>query len=215
MKPDLNRILSVLSGDIGSDARTGDGAMALVKADCLVAAPAASREHNLVARARGMEAEAWDEIYTAHYAPIFRYCAYRTADATTAEDLAAEVFLEAVRGIGRYQSRGTPFRAWLYRIAHNLTADEHRRRAREGAAALAGDAAGPPDFAAAVAQRRDIQVALAKLTTDQQQVIILRFLEGLSLNETAAVLGRPAGAIKSLQHRAVGRLRTLLEGEVV
>ncbi len=154
-------------------------------------------------------------IYTAHYAPIFRYCAYRTADATTAEDLAAEVFLEAVRGIGRYQSRGTPFRAWLYRIAHNLTADEHRRRAREGAAALAGDAAGPPDFAAAVAQRRDIQVALAKLTTDQQQVIILRFLEGLSLNETAAVLGRPAGAIKSLQHRAVGRLRTLLEGEVV
>ena len=176
-------------------------------------------EAALISRARGMEAAAWDQLYTAHYSAIYRYVAFRVFEPEAAEDLAAEVFLEAVRGIGRYHYRGTPFRAWLYRLAHNLTADERRRRLRRGLLEAPvperESASAAPDFAAAADLRRDLRAALVQLTEDQQQVIILRFLEDLSLAEVGAVMKRPTGAIKSLQHRAVLRLRALIDGEVV
>lgn len=172
-------------------------------------------EASLVERAKRMEGHAWDELYALHYPAIHRYCAYRVSHPETAEDLAADVFLQAVRGIGQYRYRGLPFRAWLYRIAHNITADERRRLARAGGtiANPAPDAAGP-DFAPAVIDRSAVTSALSELTEDQQQVIILRFLEGLSLQETATVMRRRAGAVKALQFRAVARLREILQAEV-
>ena len=139
--------------------------MALVNVETVVARPRAAPEAELVARARAMDADAWDEIYTTHYAAIQRYVSYRIHEPAAAEDVASEVFLEAVRGIKRYQVRRTPFRAWLYRIAHNLTVDEQKRRVREtdrGAASSPIKLEG--DFAEAVADRRDMQVALAHLT---------------------------------------------------
>ena len=172
------------------------------------------RERSLVDRARAMDAAAWDEIYTLHYGAIQRYALFRVADATAADDIAAEVFLEALRGIGKYRYRGIAFRAWLYRIAHNLTADFRRRAAsrseretcdESALALLPGD-----DFVPGFERQRDIQLAVAQLTDEQQQVVVLRFFEGLSLAETAEATGRNAGAIKSLQHRALERLRIIL-----
>ena len=191
--------------------------MTLLGADILPVAVARDAEAALLERARRMDADAWDDLYSTHYAAIFRYCSLRISDPETAEDLAADVFLEAVKGIERYRYRGTPFRAWLYRIAHNLTADERRARIRRGAVDAAPTAAEEPrerDFAPAVQSRQDFETALARLTGDQQQVVILRFIEGLSLAETAVAMERPAGAIKALQFRATRRLRALLEGEV-
>ena len=173
-------------------------------------------ERDLVGRAQAMDAAAWDEIYETHFAAVFRYCAYRVG-AQAAEDLAADVFLEAVRGIQRYQYRGTPFRAWLYRIAHNVTVDELKRGTRRGLVERSDAEPATPnnaDFTAGLAARRDLEVALRSLTHDQQQVILLRFVEGLSLGETAATMKRPTGAIKALQFRAVTRLRVLMQGEV-
>lgn len=189
--------------------------MTVAAADGRAIAAAASPEAALIERARAMEPAAWDELYSMHYPAIHRYCAYRLARADTAEDIAADVFLEAVRGIARYRYTGTPFRAWLYRIAHNLTADERRRRARDAvsAAALPLETASDPDIAAGVVDRRAIEAALHALTEDQQQVIILRFFEGLPVRDVAAIIGKPEGAVKALQHRAMARLRTLLEGE--
>ena len=175
---------------------------------------AASRERSLVDRARDMDPDAWDELYTQHYAAIQRYAMFRLSDAAAADDVAAEVFLEAVRGISRYRYRGIAFRAWLYRIAHNLTADVRRKLAARGEReSCAGDALADlpgEDFAPGFERRRDIQLAVAQLTDEQQQVVILRFFEGLSLAETAEATGRNSGAIKSLQHRALERLRVLL-----
>jgi RNA polymerase sigma-70 factor (ECF subfamily) len=174
-------------------------------------------ETALIERARAMDAAAWDELYSMHYPAIYRYCSYRIFEPEAAEDLASTVFLEAVRGIKRYEVRETPFRAWLYRIAHNLTANEQRRRLRAGQAqaALAEVSIGDGrDFAIGVLDRAAIHSALARLSGDQQQVVILRFLEDLSLRETADVMRRPVGAVKALQHRAVSRLRELLEEEV-
>lgn len=172
------------------------------------------RERSLVDRARDMDAAAWDELYSLHYGAIKRYAMFRLADAAAADDIAADVFLEAVRGIGKYRYRGIAFRAWLYRIAHNLTADFRRRTAAradretcdDGALALVAD----QDFAPGLERRRDIRAAVALLTDEQQQVVILRFFEGLSLQKTAEATGRSSGAIKSLQHRALERLRTIL-----
>jgi len=174
----------------------------------------AVRERSLVDRARDMDPAAWDELYTLHYGAIHRYARFRVADAAAADDIAAEVFLEAVRGIKNYRYRGVAFRAWLYRIAHNLTADFRRRTAvraeretcDEQALALIPDG----DFVPALERQRDLRAAVGQLTDDQQQVVILRFFEGLSLQETAEATGRKAGAIKSLQHRALERLRDIL-----
>ena len=175
-----------------------------------------SRERSLVDRARDMDAAAWDELYALHYPAIQRYAMFRLADATAADDIAAEVFLEAVRGIGRYRYRGIAFRAWLYRIAHNLTADFRRRLAtrtdRETCDPEALARLQDEDFVIGLERQRDLQVAVAQLTDDQQQVVILRFFEGLSLAEVAEATGRNSGAIKSLQHRALERLRSILEG---
>lgn len=176
---------------------------------------AAAAEGALVDRARHMEAAAWDELYSEHFDAIFRYCAYRIPDREAAEDVAADVFVEAVRGIGRYSYRGTPFRAWLYRIAHNLASDERRRWARTATTVLpAGDLLPPEeDFAPGVLDRETVRAALADLTDDQQQVVILRFLEGLPLADVAEVMKKPTGAIKALQHRAIVRMRKTLTGE--
>ena len=172
------------------------------------------RERSLIERARDMDASAWDELYNLHYGAIQRYAMFRLADPAAADDIAAEVFLEAVRGIGKYRYRGIAFRAWLYRIAHNLTADFRRRVALRGDRETRDDAAlalvPGEDFVPGLERQHDIQLAVAQLTDEQQQVVILRFFEGLSLAETAEATGRNSGAIKSLQHRALERLRVIL-----
>jgi RNA polymerase sigma-70 factor, ECF subfamily len=171
-------------------------------------------ERSLVERARAMDTEAWDQLYSEHYGPIRRYASFRLNDPAAADDIAAEVFLEAVRGIQRYKYRGVAFRAWLYRIAHNLTADHRRRtstrQANESPAEPAMFELPSEDFAPALERERDLRSAVAMLTDEQQQVVILRFFEGLSLAETAEATGRREGAVKSLQHRALERLRVIL-----
>ena len=177
-------------------------------------AAAGPREQTLVERARAMDADAWDELYSLHYGPIQRYALFRLNDVAAADDIAAEVFLEAVRGIGKYRYRGVAFRAWLYRIAHNLTADYRRKAATRSANESTPDelshSAPCDDFVPVFERERDLRAAVALLTDDQQQVVILRFFEGLSLAETAEATGRREGAIKSLQHRAMERLRRIL-----
>lgn len=175
----------------------------------------AAREQTLVERARRMDPEAWDEIFYSHHEAIHRYITLRLNDAATAEDLAADVFVEAVRSIGRYRYRGIAFRAWLYRIAHNLTADHRRRLARRPVMPMVDfDSAlgAEGDFAPGVASRDEVRGALERLTDEQQQVVVLRFYEGLSVAEVAEATGRREGAVKALQHRALKRMKALLEG---
>ena len=168
-------------------------------------------EESLIRRAAAMDAAAWDALFEAHFEAIYRYAFLRLGDPAASEDVASEVFLQAVRSISRYRHRGIASRAWLYRIAHNVVADARRAGVRRASASLAPLTNGP-DFAPAVLARKDLNEALACLTDDQQQVIILRFIEDLSIAETAQAMARPAGAVKALQHRALNRMRRILEG---
>ena len=135
-----------------------------------------------------------------------------------ADDVTSEVFLAAFRGIGRFHGDGVAFRSWLFTIAHHKGVDVHRRpAAREvlvdavGAGAHGLDSA-PARSAEDVAMEQlggDGAVRqLATLTDDQRAVLLLRVVADLSLAETAEVLGKPVGAVKALQHRALARLRT-------
>ena len=181
-----------------------------------------SAEQTMIERARDMDGEAWDALYNEHHSAIYRYAHVRVGDKGIAEDLASEdlaseVFLQAVRSIGRYRYRGISFRAWLYRIAHNVTTDHRRKmasRSRVESATNVDDLdPSQPDFAPAVAQRGELEAAIRQLTDEQQQVVILRFVESLSVAEAAAATNRTEGAVKALQHRGVMRLRELMSRE--
>jgi RNA polymerase sigma-70 factor (ECF subfamily) len=168
----------------------------------------------LVDAARAFSPDAWGQIYDRYYGRMLDYCYLRTGDRSAAEDLASEVFLGAVRSIGRYEYRGAPFSAWLYRIAQRVTADFLRKRAQRPTVPLNEDGAHPNlqtgDGTEASTLWHDVQAAIQQLTEDQQHVIVLRFLHGLSHEETAAAMGRSSGAVRILQHRALVALRELM-----
>jgi len=168
----------------------------------------------LVERARRLEEPAWAEIYRRHAQQVYAYIYYRLGDQHTAEDLAADVFVKALAGIKSYSWRGTPLLAWLYRIAHNVTVDHRKSTARRMQHHAPGDAEAVEerlDRLGALDARTDMMSAIRALTEDQQQVIILRFYQAMSNAEVASVLGKPEGAVKALQSRALRSLRRIME----
>lgn len=145
-------------------------------------------------------------LYERHFDRVYAFVARRLGDRTDAQDLTAEVFQQALAGIGGFEWRGAPFASWLYRIAANAVADHYRRRAREGATAPAD----PPveDAGYEVVERRARLYRMVRgLPRDQRRVVELRFGEERSLKEIAAALGRTEGAVKQLQFRAIRTLR--------
>ena len=169
-------------------------------------------EEALVAAARGLGTEAWAEIYRRHAEQVYAYIYYRVGDRPTAEDLSADVFVRAIAGIQRYQWRGTPLLAWLYRIAHNVTADYRKSAAKRAVKETDApeDIEERVDHLAALDEKTDMMQAIRALTDDQQQVLILRFYGGLSNAQVSQVVGKPETAVKALQARALRSLRRFL-----
>jgi RNA polymerase sigma-70 factor (ECF subfamily) len=144
------------------------------------------------------------------FAPaLYRYIYHRLGIKSVAEDLTVEVFVRVLR------VRQTPndWRAYLYRIAHNLVVDYLRRnpsileRADELTPAEQGD---PVEHAERADEQRRLRRAIARLTSEQQQVLVLKFIEEMSNAEIAAIMNKPEGAVKALQHRALTNLREWL-----
>lgn len=164
-------------------------------------------EQALVEAARAESARFLD-LYDRYFARVWAYVLKRTRNRTDAEDVTSEVFHRALLNLDRYEWRGVPFAAWLYRIAANELAD------RRAAAARLAPGAHPPERASADPEL-DEQVALFELVDrlpdDQRRVIEMRFGEGRSLREAAEALGRSEGAIKQLQRRALENLRAGME----
>ena len=152
--------------------------------------------------------DAWAGLYDAHYRQLYRYAFVRTGDRETAEDLAATVFSRALTAIDSYSYAGRPLLAWLYGIARNVVSEHRRDVLRGGATGLAGSES-PADSARFI-ESLDLRNALARLTRDQREAILLRYVVGLSAREAGAALGRPEGAVYSLQCRALAALRRYL-----
>ncbi|MBI5948961.1 MAG: sigma-70 family RNA polymerase sigma factor [Chloroflexi bacterium] len=151
------------------------------------------------------EEGAWAALFEREYLFVFRNLLAQTGNRAVAEDIAQQVFLEALAGIGRYRDRGKPIRAWLLRIGRNRAHDWYRRGGREEHREVDVPTPGPEE---ALTPALD---AMAALTPDQREVVHLRFVEGYQLEEVAGLTGRSVGAVKSLQHRALDRLRVELD----
>jgi RNA polymerase sigma-70 factor (ECF subfamily) len=177
-------------------------------------APSTAGDAALVARAKEGDETALGQLYRCYAPGIYGYIASRVGDAAAAEDLTSEVFLRALEGLPRFEYRGVPLSAWLYRIAHDRMVDHYRRRARRPTLPLEDDLLpAQEDLSQQVEARLRLEHmgrAIERLTADQQHVILLRFVAGLKLAEVAYVLGKSTDAVKMLQLRALTHLRTWL-----
>lgn len=175
--------------------------------------PVADIETDLIQRAQNGESKAVGELYMQHHEQIFRYIWSKVGDAPLAEDLTGEVFMRMVSRISTYQPTGVPFQAWLYRIARNLIIDYVRKTASSPAVSLniATQIQEPEPGPSAIVENKitfeNLQEALTKIEHEQAEVIRLRFLVGLQVNEVAERLQKTPAAVKALQHRGLAALR--------
>lgn len=177
----------------------------------------------LLTAAQSGDGEAFGQLYDRYVDVVHRYVAYRVGNAALAEDLTSETFLRALRRISSFTWQGRDFGAWLVTIARNLIAD-HFKSGRyrleittedilESGPAQTTD--GPESLVLDSLTNATLLSAVKKLNPEQQECIVLRFLQGLSVNETALAMGKNDGAIKALQYRAVRALARLLPEESV
>ncbi len=172
---------------------------------------------DVIERARGGDRTAFAELYDQYVDSVYRYLLYRLREPSDAEDLTSEVFTRAFANIHRYRWQGKSFLAWLYTIARNAVTDRRRReRPTVDLDTAFGLAEGGPtahERAVLGEQVGALRGAVKHLTTEQQQVLSLRFVRDLSSREVARMLGKNEGAIRALQFRALGRLRKILHDQ--
>jgi RNA polymerase sigma-70 factor (ECF subfamily) len=174
-------------------------------------------DNRLVKQAQKGDRQAVAALYAAYRAHVYRYIAYRVGDPALAEDLTADVFVSMVRYIGKYESRGRPFLAWLYTIAGNTCKMYYRRQRLVEFEPLPDELidgqTSPEKMAQLRLNQARLLTAMPRLTESQRQVILLKFIEGFSNAEVAAILEKSEGAIRVLQHRALAALRLALVEE--
>jgi len=165
--------------------------------------------------------EAFGALYQKYLALVYNYIFYRVHNVHEAEDLTAKTFYQAVFHLRRYTNQGVPFSAWLFRIAHNLVANWHRDRQRRKTYSLEAMAPGWHQEAEIASlsegmERKEraqwLKEAIGRLSAERQQLLLLKFVDGLSNAEIATIMGRTEGAIKALLHRTLFALRQEIGG---
>lgn len=172
----------------------------------------------LVQRAQANDRAAFGELYELYCPKIYSYLAYHlNGRSEAAEDLTEEVFMKALQNLGSFQFREVPFSSWLYRIAHNHLIDHIRSIKKHQSVALddAEHLLFERDKLDARLDRQTLLVALAKITADQRQVVLLRIVQGMSILETARAVGKSEDSVKQLQSRGLKALKRVLDGEMV
>ena len=175
-------------------------------------------DKELVEKAQAGNVDAFGILYERYAPAIFRYLYAHLLNRMDAEDLTGEVFLKTWQSLSGYRQRGTPFLAFLFRIAHNALID-HFRRARQRDQQSMTDLEevlkdanpGPAELTGTRLEHQELLKVMSHLNEDYQTVLVLRFLSELSPEETAQVMQRSSGSIRVLQHRALEALRKQLD----
>ena len=174
----------------------------------------------LVSRAQAGDGEAFGQLFLRYKDMVYRYLYYRVGDQATAEDFTSETFLRALRRIGTITYQGRDIGAWFVTIARNIVFD-HAKSARHRLEVTIPETIehtdpGPclEDSVISALTTERLMRALNTLGTDQRECLMLRFIQGMSVTETAEIMGRNSGAIKALQHRAIRKLADLVRGEL-
>jgi len=169
----------------------------------------------LVQKAKAGDAEAFGRLYDMHVERVYRHIYYRINNVADTEDLTQQVFLKAWRAIPRYKKTTSPFIAWLMTISHNLVIDFYRAKkdkVRLPDGVVAEDPKSSPEvMAQAHFDQEKLRMAISQLHGDQQRAVLMRFIEGFSFAETADSLGKTEGATRVILHRALKKLRDILE----
>ena len=171
-------------------------------------------ENDLIAAARDGSRDAFAQLYETHVDRVYAYLLSRLRQASDAEDVTAEVFIRAMKGLKGYKHQGKPFIAWLIRIAHNEAVNYMKKRARRQEVPIvevASKSDGPEELTLRKASAGEIAEAMEGLTELQRGVLQLRFAAELSIEETAESMDRTEGAVKFLQFSALRALRRVLE----
>lgn len=175
-------------------------------------------EVQLIQAAVKGDSSAFGALYDRYHPMIYRFVMIKVGRREEAEDITHQVFLSAWQNVRTYRHRGYPFSSWLYRIARNQVIDHYRARKVD----VSLEKAEAESFASAVDHAADLSTklqiekvrsAVVRLKPDYQDVIILRFVEDLSLKEAANMLGKSEGAVKLAQHRAIRELKKMLGDE--
>ena len=176
--------------------------------------PAIADEDRLLARARAGDKAAMKEIYEQYFSAIYNFIRLRTDNLHTADDLTSEVFVKLMRAFHTRKAPNTSLRGWLFRVARTVLYDHGANRAYTNEALDEWvPAADDGDLEVRMIQSLNalrVRHAIQKLSPDQQEVLVLRFAQSLSLEETADIMNKPVNTVKSLQFRAVNHLRQLL-----
>ena len=167
-------------------------------------------ERQLVEAAKG-DPRRFAELYEINFERVYAFVVSRVRDRSEAQDLTSEVFHQALKNLGKFEWRGVPFAAWLYRIALNAIADRARRLSREQTGP-APDQIGEEDLEG-VEERAQIFRMVKDLPEDQRRVVEMRFVEEKSIRDIAREIGRSEGAVKQLQFRGLQNLRDRMTGQ--
>lgn len=175
-------------------------------------------DRSLVERGQQGDRDALEELYLLHFDRIYSYLHVSVGNRHDAEDLTTQTFLRMLEKIGTFRFRSAPFSAWLFRIAHNLAMDHFRYGRRlqpeEEVPEPPGEAEPSAEASAMKSLGRESMARLIeRLSPEQQQVLILKFVFNFSNAQAAAILGKTEGAVKSLQHRALVSLQKQVGGE--
>jgi len=178
-------------------------------------APRQPRDHPVRSTERASaDQSAFAEVYEAYADRIYRYLLSRTSNQSDAEELTSRTFLNAFAGLDRYRARGRGFSFWLMTIAHNLLVNWYRDRGRrppmeslEAAIDIPAETPGPESSLETNELNQRVREAIDDLAPDRQQLITLKYVNGLSNAEIGRIMGRTEGAVKSLHHRTLRRLQ--------
>jgi RNA polymerase sigma-70 factor, ECF subfamily len=170
----------------------------------------------LVRGAQAHDPRAFDQLYEHFADALYRYFYYRSSDQHVAEELVSEVFLKMVEAIRQFKlpdkAQARAFSAWVFRIAYTKLIDHYRQQKRQ--TVELDDTLPAPYTADEVVDRSlehaELRDAIRRLTPEQQQVVLLRFVERLSTEEVAAITGQKVGAVKAMQHRALNSMAKML-----
>ena len=171
-------------------------------------------DERLLIEAAQQDPACFADLYELHFERVYAYVMRRVGDRSETEDLTAEVFHQALANLKRFEWRGIPFAAWLFRIAANLISDRWQKSGRE----VTVDA---EQIESAPASKKDLEEVERRATlfrlvntlpAEQQKVVVLRFVEQKSIKEVAREIRKTEGAVKQLQFRALSSLRARMEG---
>jgi RNA polymerase sigma-70 factor (ECF subfamily) len=170
-------------------------------------------ERKLIELSKEGEADAFGLLYDHYFPKIYRFILVRVGRREEAEDLSHQTFLKAWQNLKNYSDKGLPFGSWLYRIARNAIIDYYRRSRTSVSLdfhfEIPENSRMEEKMDASLELEQTIE-AIGELKSAEQEVVILRFMEELSVAETAKITGKSEGAIKVTQHRAVNKLKELL-----